>query len=122
MPVEGEGGGEMDSQRQSHAHTYNHTHTYIQHTGSGLEEDLEELQVFQSKWKGTGDRLVSRLLEEQDTVFGCYYAAKWGKQGWAERRGRGDRTERHTTHTREEEEEEEEFRSQLELPTNGARG
>ena len=45
-----------------------------------------------------------------------------GKQGWAERRGRGDRTERHTTHTREEEEEEEEFRSQLELPTNGARG
>ena len=64
----------MDSQRQSHAHAYNHTHTYIQHTGSGLEEDLEELQVFQSKWKGTGDRLVSRLLEEQDTVFGCYYS------------------------------------------------
>ena len=32
------------------------------------------------KWKGIGDRLVRRLLEEQDTVFGCYHAAKWGNK------------------------------------------
>jgi hypothetical protein len=59
-----------------------------------LQEHLKDLEVVQYKWKGIGDRLVRRLLKEQDTVFGCYYAATW-KQGWAERRGKGDRTETH---------------------------
>ena len=42
------------------------------------EKNLEELQVLKSKWKGIRERLVRRLLEEQDKVFRCYYAAKWG--------------------------------------------
>ena len=40
---------------------------------------------------------MRRLLEEQDTVFGCYYAAKWGKFGWA---GGERRQNRDTQHTR----------------------
>ena len=43
-----------------------------------LEKNLEELQVLKSKWKGIREELVRRLLEEQDKVFRCYYAAKWG--------------------------------------------
>lgn len=27
------------------------------------------------------ESLVRRLLEEQDTVFRCHYAAKWGNNG-----------------------------------------
>ena len=42
-----------------------------------LEKNLEELQVLKSKWKGIMERLVRRLLEEQDR---CYFAAKWGGQ------------------------------------------
>jgi hypothetical protein len=45
-----------------------------------LEENLEELQVLKSKWNGIRESLVRRLLEEQDKVFRCYYAAKWGGQ------------------------------------------
>ena len=45
-----------------------------------LEENLEELQVLKSKWKGIRERLVRQLLEEQDKVFRCYYASKWGGQ------------------------------------------
>ena len=30
--------------------------------------------------EGIRERLVRRLLEEQDKVFRCYYAAKWGGQ------------------------------------------
>ena len=45
-----------------------------------LEKNLEELQVLKSKWKGTRERLVRRLLEEPDKGFRCYYAAKWGGQ------------------------------------------
>ena len=46
--------------------------------GVHLEKNLEELQVLKSKWKGIREKLVRRLLEEQDKVFRCYYAAKWG--------------------------------------------
>ena len=42
-----------------------------------LEKNLEELQVLKSKWNGIRERLVRQLLEVQDTVFRCYYAAKW---------------------------------------------
>ena len=42
-----------------------------------LEKNLEELQVLKSKFNGIRERLVRRLLEEQDKVFRCYYAAKW---------------------------------------------
>ena len=45
-----------------------------------LEKNLEELQVLKLKWKGIRERLVRRLLEDQDKVFRCYYAAKWGGQ------------------------------------------
>ena len=45
-----------------------------------MEKNLEELQVLESKWKGSRERLVRRLLEEQDKVFRCDYAAKWGGQ------------------------------------------
>ena len=45
-----------------------------------LEKNLEELQVLKSKWNGIREKLVRRLLEEQDKVFRCYYAAKWGGQ------------------------------------------
>ena len=55
-------------------------------SGSGhrehMEKNLEELQVLKSKWKGIRERLVRRLLEEQDTVFTCYYAAKLAGQQW----------------------------------------
>ena len=40
-----------------------------------LQEHLEELQVRQSMWNRIGDKLVRRLLEEQDTVFECYYTS-----------------------------------------------
>ena len=60
-----------------------------------MEKNLEELQVLESKWKGSRERLVRRLLEEQDKVFRCDYAAKWGGQkkqgeGGKEIRVRGD--------------------------------
>ena len=45
-----------------------------------LEKNLEEVQVLKSKWNGIRERLVRRLLEEQDKGFRCYYAAKWGGQ------------------------------------------
>ena len=45
-----------------------------------LQKNLVELQVLKSKWKGIRERLVRRLLEEQDKGFRCYYAAKWGGQ------------------------------------------
>ena len=38
-----------------------------------LEKNLEEFQVLKSRWKGIRERLVSRLLEEQDKVFRCYH-------------------------------------------------
>ena len=44
------------------------------------------------KWNGIGDRLVRRLLEEQDTVFGCYYAAKLGNRGKVKQSGGGEET------------------------------
>ena len=31
-------------------------------------------------WNGIGDKLVSRLPEDQGTVFGCYFAAKWANK------------------------------------------
>ena len=45
-----------------------------------FEKNLEDLQVLKSKWNGIRERLVRRLLEEQDKGFRCYYAAKWGGQ------------------------------------------
>jgi hypothetical protein len=45
-----------------------------------FEKNLEELQVLKSKWKMIREGLVRRLLEEQDKVFRCYYASKWGGQ------------------------------------------
>ena len=42
-----------------------------------LKKNLEELQVLMSKWNWIRERLVRRLLEEQDKVFRCYYVSKW---------------------------------------------
>ena len=36
-----------------------------------LEQNLEELQVLKSKWNGIRERLVGRLLEEQDKASGA---------------------------------------------------
>ena len=59
-----------------------------------LEKNLEEVQVLKSKWNGIRERLVKRLLEEQDKVFRCYYAANWGGQKEPVAGGRrGDRTD-----------------------------
>ena len=40
-----------------------------------LEKNLEEVQVLKSRWNWIRERLVRRLLEDQDKVFRCYYAA-----------------------------------------------
>ena len=34
-----------------------------------LKKNLEEVQVLKSRWNWIRERLVRRLLEEQDTVF-----------------------------------------------------
>ena len=36
-----------------------------------LEKNLEELQVLKSKWNGIREKLVRRLLEEQDRFSGA---------------------------------------------------
>ena len=71
-----------------------------------LEQYLEELQVLKSKWNGIRERLVRGLLEEQDTVFRCYYAAKWG--GQKARTAREEEARQEEREGREEHEEEEE--------------
>jgi hypothetical protein len=60
-----------------------------------LEKNFQELQVLKLRWKEIRERLVRQLLEEQDKVFRCYYAAKWGGQAYTH-------TNTHVTHTRRE--------------------
>ena len=50
-------------------------HEWVGAQGAHGEELAPSPQV-----KVDQERLVRRLLEEQDTIFRCYYAAKWGGQ------------------------------------------
>ena len=47
---------------------------------TSFEENLNELQVLESKWEKMRADLARKLLEEQDTVFRRYYEAKWGME------------------------------------------